>query len=685
MRIKLHLMRVPHLLITLLFLFVFANRSAYAQHTFSAGDQHLLDSLNRVITVTKDDSIRVHALVSVVNIYIIQDLDTAMAIAKRAEAIAKKINMKDGLGGCYGIYGYIMAEKGDPKGAIKYHLLSLDINKEIGNEKGIGADLINIAGCYYIMGDMAKALEYDYKALAITEKMKDYETMYTVLNNITIAFLDQKEDDKGLQYRFKCLKLAMDHHMKKEEANSYSELGSIYRNRFNRLAKAGGNKDSILAYKDKAIHYTSKAIELHEENHDKKAMRGSFTNFGLIYRYWGDFMSKGDYPKDTITAVQNRALNYFFKALKIAEEFGIKQTMAFNNEYISTIYLSQGKIREAEQYALKSYDLSREVGIAVNMKQSYLLMSKVFKAKKDYKGSLEMYEKYIMMNDSLKNAEMQKLTLKKEYEYENEKKEQENRLLSQQNQIQQLELSQKQYMLYALAIAFLLVILVSFFLIRQTRILNRQKTMKLEQRLLRSQMNPHFIFNSLTAIQSFVYKNDPKTSGKYLSSFARLVRAILENSRDEYITLSKEIQWLENYLNLQQLRFDHKFEYVINTDESLDVDSTLIPPMLSQPVIENALEHGMNTIDYKGLIEIDFTVENGNLMVKVKDNGVGISSAAIPVNEPEKEQHVSLATTIIKERLRLLNRRKFRKISFSIDDLKPSGTMVVFSIPLQNR
>lgn len=207
--------------------------------------------------------------------------------------------------------------------------------------------------------------------------------------------------------------------------------------------------------------------------------------------------------------------------------------------------------------------------------------------------------------------------------------------------------------------------------------------MKLEQRLLRSQMNPHFIFNSLTAIQSFIYKNEPKESGKYLAAFARLVRAILENSREEYITLSREVQWLDNYLKLQQLRFENKFDYTIRVPDDLDLETTLLPPMLTQPAIENALEHGLKNIDYKGVVEVEFKKENNYLIVSVKDNGVGISASQVAVPaDPKGDKHTSLATIITKERLELLNKRKLRKISFDISPVEPKGTLITFAIPL---
>src|SRR5690606_7593453 len=126
---------------------------------------------------------------------------------------------------------------------------------------------------------------------------------------------------------------------------------------------------------------------------------------------------------------------------------------------------------------------------------------------------------------------------------------------------------------------------------------------------------------------------------------------ILENSMQGYITLEKELQWLENYIALQALRFNEKFDYEITVDENLVLDNILIPPMLTQPFIENALEHGLKSIDYKGFINIRYTLKSDDLLwVEIEDNGVGLKKEL----NPEKE-HISLATKITKERLLILN------------------------------
>jgi len=225
----------------------------------------------------------------------------------------------------------------------------------------------------------------------------------------------------------------------------------------------------------------------------------------------------------------------------------------------------------------------------------------------------------------------------------------------------------------------------SFMKVIREQIKFREKTIELEQRLLLTHMNPHFIFNSLTAIQSYIFRNDPKSAGKYLASFAKLVRLILENSRNKYTTIGKEIKTLEHYLELQALRFDEKFEFAIEADPDIERESMTIPPMLTQPFIENAIEHGINTDAGKGHIIIRYLLHDEIIIIEVEDDGIGINKAMQLQKEGQKD-HISLATKISKERLENLNKLEKGKISMEIVDLATinnlfHGTKVTFKIP----
>ena len=213
-----------------------------------------------------------------------------------------------------------------------------------------------------------------------------------------------------------------------------------------------------------------------------------------------------------------------------------------------------------------------------------------------------------------------------------------------------------------------------------------QQINSLRQKVLRSQMNPHFIFNSLNAIQSYVLKNDSEQAVKYLNSFARLIRMILDSSRFDYINLEKEINILEYYLQLQQLRFGDKFIWSLEVDKHIDTDAVLIPAMLAQPFIENAIEHGLQHLEGNGVVKISFKRIKDNIVFEVTDNGIGREASKSKKQNRENEND-SLSTKIFDERLFTLNKYSGQKITYEIVDLKddhehPSGTSVIISLPV---
>lgn len=642
-----------------------------------------LDSLKQVLVApATHDTVKVATYLLIADIYYPGNLDTAKILCEKAEEISDKINYQEGLSGCYTWFGLLENIKGNRKEAIEYYLKSLKIQKATGNRPGQATNLHNMGVVYHESGDMTKALSYYYQSLAVRESIKDNMSIANSLLNIAAVMDSQNDKEKALSYYFRAMKLSREAGFENGIYYSFKGIATIYRNRFNDLAKRNASVDSVVMYKNKALYYSTESMRFNKENNNYKYYIGDLNSLGITTSLWSDYLQKKGILPDTLLALQNKALAYFRESLELAEQHKTYSSMAYSLQYIGNIYLRQDKIQEAEVYALKSMQIAKERKLPFNMKQTSELLCKIYEQQQRFKEALGMYRQFITMRDSLSNQETQKASLKKQYEYETGIKEQENLLLTQKNEIQQLEISRKEYLLYGLGCIIGLVLLVSFLVIRQGRIMNHQKTLKLEQRVLRSQMNPHFIFNSLIAIQSFIYKNEPKESGKYLASFAKLVRAILENSREEYITLSKEVQWLENYLNLQQLRFDGKFEYAVHIGEGLEMD-TMIPPMLIQPSIENALEHGLKNIDYKGFIKVEFSKEDNFLVVRVKDNGVGISVSSVVMHEEEGTgKHTSLSTAITRERLQLLNRHKFRKIIFDIGPVEPKGTLITFSIPL---
>ncbi|MDF2447699.1 MAG: hypothetical protein K0R26_203 [Bacteroidota bacterium] len=209
---------------------------------------------------------------------------------------------------------------------------------------------------------------------------------------------------------------------------------------------------------------------------------------------------------------------------------------------------------------------------------------------------------------------------------------------------------------------------------------------KAELKALRAQMNPHFVFNSLNSIQHYILNSKGDEAAKYLNKFAKLIRIILNNSEKPTVTINEEIEALELYLELERMRFENKFEYFFEIDQSIDGDYDEIPPMLIQPYLENAILHGINPKDGNGKIQIMIKVVNQFIKISVKDDGIGREkSRAIQSLQPSA-RHKSLGMKITKDRVRILNSLHQSSLNVNIIDLyndkkEPVGTQVDLFIP----
>ena len=206
---------------------------------------------------------------------------------------------------------------------------------------------------------------------------------------------------------------------------------------------------------------------------------------------------------------------------------------------------------------------------------------------------------------------------------------------------------------------------------------------------LRAQMNPHFIFNSMNSIQKFILKNDSFSASQYLTKFSKLIRLILDNSNESYISLESEIALLKIYVEIEDLRFDNQFEYEIKIDDSLNTDTVQIPSMIIQPYIENAIWHGLLHKETKGKLTLEITkLDNAMIKVVVTDDGIG-RQKALELKSKQVLKRKSYGLQITEDRIDILNKTKSNKTQLQIFDLKdeegnPSGTKIELIIPIQS-
>lgn len=214
----------------------------------------------------------------------------------------------------------------------------------------------------------------------------------------------------------------------------------------------------------------------------------------------------------------------------------------------------------------------------------------------------------------------------------------------------------------------------------QQQLLYRNKILMLEQRALQAMMNPHFVFNVMNSIQHYINTKDTSSANKILTGFARLIRKNLDICTRSFITLEEEIEYLTLYLNLEKKRFGDKLNFRIHIDHGIDMDDTLIPSMLLQPYVENAIWHGLMPLEERGDIDIVVTrTENACLLIKIIDNGVGIDNSM----RVKKEDHDSKGMSLTQERINLINQIEANPIQISISQNGNSGTTIAILLPLK--
>lgn len=275
---------------------------------------------------------------------------------------------------------------------------------------------------------------------------------------------------------------------------------------------------------------------------------------------------------------------------------------------------------------------------------------------------IETFEKQ-KLNENLEKLEVKHQTRVKEQSI----------LLLEKNKLQQEEvILQQRVITLSILGLFILFVIIAILLARQRKLKNRYKKINLEQRLLQAQLNPHFIFNTLSIIQSTIDKN-PKLAKQHMIKFSRLLVSVFENSALNYVSLHKELETLTQYMDLQQMRFAQNFDYTIELN-GIDSEIVFVPTMLLQPFIENSIIHGFKGIDYRGEININLQQNESTISCTIEDNGNGLSTKQTPTSKPSSTQLISVLLDKIKgTEYHVVDKKDLQDHS--------SGVIITISIP----
>jgi tetratricopeptide (TPR) repeat protein len=574
-------------------------------------------------------------------------------------------------------------------------------SKEKGYMAGESYALSELGRTYRNISNYSKAIQLHQEALAIAKKANNLELKISSLNYLGVVYRRTSSVRTAMDFNQEALELA-------EAVKNPSE--GIKRS-INVSLNSVGNLYLTLKQYDLAIFYFERSIKLEAElnnvlglaiNHqnigkcqeEQGALDQALENYRISLSYneeinntMGRVICKNSIAKVYIKKEQyQEALRLIKGTMPMAMELGNSFLIArlYNNLGWAQLKVHQNE--DAEQSLLVGYSVGEKHNLRDELAQASHLLSELYEINKDYEKALNYKTKAISLDKEILNEGTIRYVNDLLFRYDYEKKGNEIAFLAKQNEIVNLKLRKNRTLLLIGALSLILLAGILYILYRQYQLSNEKKILTLEQTMLRSQMNPHFLFNSLNSIKLYIINNEQKNAVHYLNKFSKLVRKILEASSQREIPLAEELETVELYMNIENIRFSNEINFKINISEDIDVHIIKIPSLVLQPFLENALWHGLSSKEGEKNIRLDVTCgEEGFINIAITDDGVGRDKAE-QIKENKILKRKSVGIDITKERL--ANFSKDYQNSFHVeiidiynDSNLPAGTKILLHIP----
>jgi len=602
------------------------------------------------------------------NQYHLQVYDSALIAANEALRLNQALNDSSAVAASYDLIGSIHLEHRDLKEALENCRRALMINERLGDKRAISHSKLSVGNVHAELGQYDHALRNYFDALRLFQGFDDKATTAKTYNSIGTVYGEMGDPVEALKNFLAAEEIWTAEDDKQGLARVHMNMGHAY---------------ADLGDQGKALEQFNMARTLKSETNNRFGVAMADDNIADIRREQGRF---------------GEALKLRRASLQVMVDIDDPDGIAGGHIDIAELLMDQHHLDEAKAELMKGLSIARKEGFPIRQKFGYGLLARLDSAQGDNAGALRNYKLHIAMRDSLMNEDKIREITRLEMKYDFNKQQLTDSLhyasslaaLENERSIQRLRAEKNRDRGLATGGAALLLLVGGTALFYSDRKRRKERFQKevvdLQAQALRSQMNSHFIFNALHAINAFVRHNDPDGVSSFLSKFARVIRGILENSRHREVALQDDLEVLRGYIELERKLMDDKFDFTITVDEGIDQEQVMVPPLVLQPLVENAIRHGIADKVGHGHIALQVKRQGEQLVWSVEDNGVGrgapkpipgtdVAAELIPVKK------TSLATAIIRSRLELLQQRYGGRAGLRYEDLA-QGTRVMVDMPL---
>ena len=658
--------------------------------------QKEIDSLSVLLGKhSAQDTARVALLNDIAYAYHMTDPVKGLEKAKEAVALAGRLKYTRGLAMGYSRMGVNYWASGKDLLAMEAGEKALRLYKSSGNLLGYAKALNNRALNEYALEKYIAAIHDHEEALDIFRKLNFPIGILNSYNNMGVIFLALNDYPRALEAFLNASRISPSVNSPLQ-ANLLTNIGLVYKN--------------LKAY-PKALSYQKLALKKYEALGDQQGVANTLGNMATIYDFLHDIQ---------------KGLYYYRQALDINRSIGNKERIASDLTNIGVLYKDSGDLSLARQYLQNAVSLYKETGNKNDLSEALLALasadeglsthpalpytrelqlaalkaaeeggsplrksealealSTTYEQSGEASLALKAYKQHIALRDTIFNKAKGQEILRKQLQFDFEQRELLTKAeIQRQTMIRQSAVAAGAALVAALVIGFILYKRKRDAVTRRQQAEYKATVAETELKVLRAQMNPHFIFNSLNAINDYISKNDKETAQQYLVEFAGLMRQALENSHLSEIPLADDLEFIKQYLQVEARRLNNAFTFKVDVDPSVDTENTLIPPLLLQPFIENSIWHGIapKIGDGDGIIRVIIKKDNDMLICTVEDNGVG----RIPGVNADIKKRRSLGIELTASRLAILNGKTQAAGQLEVsENSNGGGTRVELSFPLK--